>query len=146
MIAGISLGDVWEGFIASPPWYLATVGFVLGGLLSSFLGVVVYRIPRGLGLGGRSVCVCGRQLKAYENVPVFAWIFLRGKTRCCGERIPFYLFAYEIVSSLALMSAGFLGLGYLGAGTALFVALIVVLVIVFKVSFLRKKKSGVQYL
>lgn len=124
MTLGISSGEVWESFKSSPPWYLASMGFILGGVLASFLGVVVYRTPRGIGLGGRSVCACGRQLKVYENIPVVAWVALKGRTRCCGERIPVYLFVYEALASLAIMGAGLHSLKYLAVGIALFVLLI----------------------
>lgn len=62
----------------------------LGGLIAgSFVTVVGYRVPRGESiLGPRSRCTtCGGQIAAYDNVPVFSWIVLRGRSRCCGERI-----------------------------------------------------------
>lgn len=62
----------------------------LGGLIAgSFVTVVGYRVPRGESIvGPRSRCTsCGRQIAAYDNVPVFSWVVLRGRSRCCGERI-----------------------------------------------------------
>ena len=62
----------------------------LGGLvLGSFVTVVGYRVPRGESIvAGRSRCTtCGGQIAAYDNVPVFSWVLLRGRSRCCGERI-----------------------------------------------------------
>lgn len=62
----------------------------LGGLLiGSFLTVVAHRVPRGESVvGGRSLCpACGAQIAAYDNVPVFSWLALKGSARCCGERI-----------------------------------------------------------
>ena len=36
----------------------------------------------------RSECpACGAQIAAYDNVPVFSWLLLRGRARCCGARI-----------------------------------------------------------
>lgn len=65
------------------------LAFVGGLLLGSFLTVVAYRVPRGESVvGGRSHCPhCGAQIAAYDNVPVFSWLLLRGRSRCCGERI-----------------------------------------------------------
>lgn len=65
------------------------VAFVGGLLFGSFLTVVAYRVPRGESVaGGRSHCPhCGAQIAAYDNVPVFSWLLLRGRSRCCGERI-----------------------------------------------------------
>ncbi len=62
----------------------------LGGLLvGSFLTVVAYRVPRGESIvGPRSRCpACGEQIAAYDNVPVFSWLLLRGRARCCGAAI-----------------------------------------------------------
>ncbi len=63
---------------------------LFGGLVvGSFVTVVGYRVPRGESiLGPRSRCTsCGVQIAAYDNVPVFSWAILRGRSRCCGERI-----------------------------------------------------------
>lgn len=60
----------------------------LGAVVASFLCVVAERVPAGRSLGGRSRCVCGRQLRAWENVPVLSWVVLRGTARCCRARIP----------------------------------------------------------
>jgi len=60
-----------------------------GLILGSFVTVVGYRTPRGESiLGPRSRCTtCGEQIAAYDNVPVFSWLILRGQSRCCGDRI-----------------------------------------------------------
>jgi leader peptidase (prepilin peptidase) / N-methyltransferase len=62
---------------------------LLGLLIGSFLNVVAWRLPRGESLvKPRSKCPgCATQLKAYDNVPVFSWLLLRGHCRGCGERI-----------------------------------------------------------
>jgi len=63
--------------------------FCAGLLVGSFLTVVAHRVPRGESVvGGRSLCTsCGSQIAAYDNVPVFSWLALRGRARCCGEPI-----------------------------------------------------------
>jgi leader peptidase (prepilin peptidase) / N-methyltransferase len=71
---------------------VAGVGAIafLGGLVTgSFLTVVAHRVPLGVSIvGPRSRCPdCGTQIAAYDNVPVLSWIALRGRSRCCGERI-----------------------------------------------------------
>jgi len=65
------------------------LAFVGGLLFGSFLTVVAYRVPRGESVvGGRSHCPhCGAQIAARDNVPVFSWLLLRGRSRCCGEPI-----------------------------------------------------------
>lgn len=63
--------------------------FFAGLLIGSFLTVVAHRVPRGESvIGGRSHCpACGAQIAAYDNVPVFSWLLLRGRARCCGAAI-----------------------------------------------------------
>jgi len=63
--------------------------FFAGLLIGSFLTVVAHRVPLGESVVvGRSRCAsCGVQIAAYDNVPVFSWIVLRGRARCCGEPI-----------------------------------------------------------
>ena len=65
------------------------LAFALSGLIfGSFLTVVIHRLPKGEGVGGRSRCPrCGRQIRALENIPVVSWIFLRGRCRGCGNPI-----------------------------------------------------------
>ncbi len=68
----------------------AVVFAFLGGLLvGSFTTVVAHRVPRGESIvGPRSRCPgCGAQIAAYDNVPVFSWLLLRGRARCCGAAI-----------------------------------------------------------
>ncbi len=68
----------------------AVFAFLGGLLLGSFTTVVAHRVPRGESIvGPRSRCpACGVQIAAYDNIPVFSWLLLRGRARCCGVRIP----------------------------------------------------------
>lgn len=61
----------------------------LGLIFGSFATVAAHRIPRRETIvTGRSRCPsCGRQIKAYENIPVLSWLFLKGRCAGCGERI-----------------------------------------------------------
>lgn len=63
--------------------------FAFGASIGSFLNVIVYRLPAGLSiLWPPSRCPkCLNQLKAYDNVPVFGWISLRGRCRYCKSKI-----------------------------------------------------------
>src|SRR4051794_35793458 len=67
----------------------ATVAFLGGLVVGSFVTVVAHRVPRGESIvGPRSRCPgCGRQIAAYDNVPVISWLVLRGRARCCGAAI-----------------------------------------------------------
>ena len=69
---------------------LAVMSPVFGAFIGSFLGCVVYRLPRGLSLvqPARSFCPgCRRTIPWYRNVPVFGWLFLRGRCPDCGAKI-----------------------------------------------------------
>ncbi len=63
--------------------------FALGACIGSFLNVVVWRLPRGESLASPpSRCPkCAHKLAWYDNIPVFGWIFLRGKCRYCKASI-----------------------------------------------------------
>jgi leader peptidase (prepilin peptidase)/N-methyltransferase len=63
--------------------------FVLGSAVGSFLNVVIYRVPAGLSvLFPPSRCPhCLRKLKAYDNVPVLGWLWLKGRCRFCKSPI-----------------------------------------------------------
>lgn len=63
--------------------------FIYGIIVGSFLNVCIYRIPlKESVVTTRSHCMkCGYQLKWYDLVPVFSYIFLRGRCRKCGDRI-----------------------------------------------------------
>ncbi|MBD2499505.1 prepilin peptidase [Anabaena azotica] len=63
--------------------------FALGASIGSFINVVVYRLPAGLSLlWPPSRCPhCLKALKAYDNVPVLGWIWLKGRCRYCKSPI-----------------------------------------------------------
>ena len=65
-------------------------------VIASFLGVVGERVPRGETLGGRSHCVCGKELTAGANIPIFGWVLRRGVAKCCGAKIPARYFWGEL--------------------------------------------------
>lgn len=68
---------------------IAAIAFPGGLMMGSFVTVVAHRVPRGESIvGPRSRCPsCGAQIAAYDNIPLLSWALLRGRTRCCGERI-----------------------------------------------------------
>ena len=75
----------------------------LGASLGSFLNVVASRTvdERPWWGGERSACdSCGRELKAWELIPVFSWLVLRRGCRSCGARIPFRYLGVEIAGAV----------------------------------------------
>ncbi len=76
-----------------------TVIFLFGICIGSFLNVVIIRLPRDESLIKRSshCMTCGTKIRPIDLIPVFSWIFLRGKCHNCGEKISP---RYPIVESL----------------------------------------------
>lgn len=79
-------------------WQLALVSSLLdatcaswfaavGASIGSFLNVVAYRLPLHRTVGGHSACpYCTMAIAGRDNIPVLAWIKLRGRCRHC--RLP----------------------------------------------------------
>jgi leader peptidase (prepilin peptidase)/N-methyltransferase len=63
--------------------------FALGASFGSFLNVLVYRLPAHLSiLWPPSRCPqCLHKLGKRENIPVFGWLWLKGRCRHCRSRI-----------------------------------------------------------
>lgn len=84
---------------------IAWGALLYGAVIASFVCVAAERLQRGETLGGRSHCVCGRQLVWWENVPVVGWLALRGRARCCGSSIPARYVAAEVGLAAAYAAA-----------------------------------------
>ena len=63
--------------------------FGVGTIIGSFLNVCIYRIPNEESIAyPPSHCgSCGHNLKVLDLVPIFSWLFLRGRCRYCGEKV-----------------------------------------------------------
>ncbi|MCM1990847.1 prepilin peptidase [Oceanirhabdus seepicola] len=62
--------------------------FLIGISIGSFLNVCIYRIPQEESLIPSSHCkACGYGLKVKDLVPIFSYMFLKGKCRSCGKKI-----------------------------------------------------------
>ncbi len=70
-------------------WPFLLLIFALGAIVGSFLNVVIHRYPREESIVfPPSRCPhCATQIKPYDNVPILAWLWLRGRCRACNERI-----------------------------------------------------------
>ena len=84
---------------------LLTVVFILFGLaIGSFLNVCIDRLP-----SGRSIVTppsrcdqCQRRLVLVDLIPVFSYLWLRGRCRYCGAMLPRRLVVVELVCGLML--------------------------------------------
>lgn len=63
--------------------------FAVGACVGSLTNVLVYRLPLGMGVvtQGSKCPACGTPLTWRENIPVFGWLFLRGRCRFCRTPI-----------------------------------------------------------
>lgn len=68
---------------------IAIIVFIFGAMIGSFLNVVIYRIPKGESIVfPASKCQsCQNALKWWHNIPIFSWLFLKGKCYFCKEKI-----------------------------------------------------------
>lgn len=73
----------------NPTIILYIIIFLYGIVIGSFLNVCICRIPNKESIVKvRSHCTsCGYQLKWYDLVPLFSYLFLRGRCRKCKEKI-----------------------------------------------------------
>ena len=80
---------MWEPSFSFWSWLMAGVVFVLGACLGSFLNVVLYRHKKGESwVVGRSHCEnCQKKIAWYDNIPIFSWLWLRGRCRYCHKSI-----------------------------------------------------------
>jgi leader peptidase (prepilin peptidase)/N-methyltransferase len=85
----------------------AFFSFVLGTLISSFLNVCIWRLPRGESVvSPPSHCPkCNARIKWYRNIPVISWLALRGKCPDCKEPIsPRYVYVEFLGGVLFLLA------------------------------------------
>jgi len=99
-------------FLASHALAFVLCTLLVGLLIGSFLNVVVYRLPKmlfrdwqaqareilnlpaesdsqtfNLILPNSSCPHCAHEIKPWENIPIFSWLFLRGKCSACKAPI-----------------------------------------------------------
>ena len=86
--------------------------FIFGMMIGSFLNVVIYRIPKGESIAfPASHCQnCHTPLKWYHNIPLFSWLFLRGKCAFCKIAISKQYPIIEVITGL-IFAMLFLHLG-----------------------------------
>jgi leader peptidase (prepilin peptidase) / N-methyltransferase len=83
-------------------WIAYVVTLMVGLCLGSFLNVVIYRLPRELGIvfPGSACPHCKQALKWRHNIPVLSFIFLKGKCAFCHQKISLRYPAVEIITAL----------------------------------------------
>lgn len=118
--------------LASNIGLLLTSCVIFGLIFGSFLNVVILRLPKRLEFEWKTQCQeflelnqpdtesskpvdlvftpshcpkCGHKLKIWENIPLFSWLFLRGKCSECKTPISIQ---YPLVEFLTAASAAWL--------------------------------------
>ena len=109
--------------------FLAIV-FVLGLLIGSFLNVVIYRLPSIMEQQWKTECqefleiqpgddssavislstpasscrTCGHEIRAWENIPIISYLFLKGRCSNCNSKISIRYPLIELASGLASLT------------------------------------------
>lgn len=117
-------------------FYLVSTVFILGIVIGSFLNVVIYRIPKGESVVfPSSKCQsCLTPLKWYHNIPIFSWLFLRGRCGFCSEKISVQYPLIELITGLIAVALFYkLGLvWFMPVVFAVFTLLLALVMIDFK--------------
>ncbi len=81
--------------------------FLIGICIGSFLNVVIDRLPFGKKLFiDRSKCdFCHKILQPVDLIPVFSWIFLKGRCRYCKKFFGYKYLIIEILTGLLFILA-----------------------------------------
>ncbi|MGB5506610.1 MAG: prepilin peptidase [Sulfurovum sp.] len=115
---------------------IAIIVFIFGTMIGSFLNVVIYRIPKGESIVfPSSKCQsCQTALKWWHNIPLFSWLFLRGKCYFCKEKISAQYPMVEFLTGIIFVALYFkLGLvWYLPFIAASFASLLALVMIDFE--------------
>lgn len=89
--------------------------FIFGAIIGSFLNVVSLRINTGKSMIiSRSACFsCGKELSWFELIPIFSFLFQKGKCRKCLSKIsPQYILVEAIMGFIFIAVAHmYIGLG-----------------------------------
>ena len=102
--------------------------FLFGACIGSFLNVCIERWPAKMSVvSPPSRCpTCERPIRAYENIPIFGWIALRGRCAGCKSRIsPQYPLVELLIALVWLGAAALFGPTLLALRVAVFITLMI---------------------
>ena len=111
---------------------LIALFFIYGIVFGSFFNVVGLRVPKKESIvSPPSHCTtCDRKLGVLDLVPVFSYIFLKGKCRGCGSKIsPIYPFMEFVTGVLFALSFYMLGFSAELVVAILFMSLLVIITV-----------------
>ena len=82
---------------------MIVIFFIMGLIFGSFYNVVAYRLSNNISLINpvRSVCPnCKKELGILELIPIFSYVFLKGKCKNCGEKISLFYPFIELLTGI----------------------------------------------
>ncbi len=76
--------------------------FIIGLTIGSFLNVCIFRLPRNISIVyPPSHCPsCNERIKAWQNIPLFSYLFLRGRCFYCGRGISLRYPLVELINGI----------------------------------------------
>ena len=94
-------------------WFRASLGFIVGSAFGSFATMLAYSLPRRLSIvfPGSHCPSCRQSLVLRDLVPIFSFVFSKGRCRYCHVKIGSQYLAIELATSLACAVASVV-LGY----------------------------------
>jgi leader peptidase (prepilin peptidase)/N-methyltransferase len=109
---------------------VATIMFVFGAMIGSFLNVCIARLPKGESIfWPPSHCPkCNEPISFFDNIPIIGFLVLGGRCRSCRQQISLRYIAVEVLTGFMAAALYFqfgLGLAFFTAFT-LVAALIVI--------------------
>lgn len=99
-IVPVEIAEPWLLILLSPA--TRVLAFAWGALWGSFSNVVIHRVPLGESVvWPASRCPqCRSAIKPYDNVPIFSYLWLRGKCRQCGTSVPLRYVTVELLAGV----------------------------------------------
>ena len=85
---------------------MSSIVFLVGLVFGSFLNVLIYRLPLGISLVkpiGSACPQCSYPIKWYENIPIFSYLFLRGKCSSCSDSISISYPIVELITAVVTL-------------------------------------------
>jgi leader peptidase (prepilin peptidase)/N-methyltransferase len=131
--------DIWIELMSQSPTFFIALVFVVSLMVGSFLNVVIYRLPIMMERAWRKECEdflhperpqdanngpafnlikpdstcprCQHKIRAWENIPLLSWLWLRGKCSQClnpiSIRYPLVELTTAVLSAIAAWHFGF---------------------------------------